>query len=262
MLEYVDLSAGYAKRDVISGISLSLIPGKITGLIGPNGAGKSTLLRAAVGLCEIHSGEILLDNVPTKNLSPVEIARRVSYLPQEHPAPALTVRRLILHGRFPHLGYPRHYSKKDIELCETVMRRLDLSDLRDTYVAELSGGQRQKVYLAMAMVVGSETLLLDEPTASLDIRHTNDLAHLLRNLADEGRAVAMVVHNLDYAFRVCDRIAVLDKGSLTCVLTPEELLASGHIESVFGVRASRLLDEDGYAHYFFRSIETGRPDRA
>ena len=260
MLEYVDLSAGYAKREVISGINLSLSRGKITGLIGPNGAGKSTLLRAAVGLCEIHRGEILLDSVSTKHLSPVEIARRVSYLPQEHPAPALTVRRLILHGRFPHLGYPRNYGKKDIELCEAVMRRLDLSDLRDTYVAELSGGQRQKVYLAMAMVVGSETLLLDEPTASLDIRHTNDLSHILRSLADEGRAVAMVVHNLDYAFRVCDRIAVLDKGSIACVLTPDQLLLSGHIERVFGVRASRLLDEDGNSHYIFRSIDMTRSD--
>ena len=171
MIELRELRSGYAGREVLHGISLQFRPGEVLVIAGPNGCGKSTLLRAAAGIGEVSSGEVLIDGVSSAALSARQIAQKCAYMPQDRPAPSLSVRRMALHGRFPYLSYPRRYRAEDFAAVETALERARALDIADRAIPELSGGQRQRAYLAMALAQETETLLMDEPTAFLDISH-------------------------------------------------------------------------------------------
>ena len=184
MLEARNLSAGYPGRAVLAGVSLAARPGRVLALLGPNGCGKSTLLRTMAGLLPPLGGEVLLDG--RRDYSPRQAAQRVAYLPQSRTAPNITVRRLVLHGRFPYLSYPRRYGREDYAAVDRALAAADALDLADRPLPELSGGQRQKAYLAMALAQETEAILMDEPTTFLDIRHQLEVLALLRQAADQG----------------------------------------------------------------------------
>ena len=194
MLEARNLSAGYPGRAVLAGVSLAARPGRVLALLGPNGCGKSTLLRTMAGLLPPLGGEVLLDG--RRDYSPRQAAQRVAYLPQSRTAPNITVRRLVLHGRFPYLSYPRRYGREDYEAVDRALAAADALDLADRPLPELSGGQRQKAYLAMALAQETEAILMDEPTTFLDIRHQLEVLALVRRLAEEGRGVVLALHDL------------------------------------------------------------------
>ena len=180
MLELKNVSAGYPGRSVLKDVTLAARPGRVLILLGPNGCGKSTLLRTMAGLLPPLGGEVLLDGAPLKDRGPKETARRVAFLPQSRTAPNITARRLALHGRFPYLSYPRRYGREDYAAVDRALRQADALDLADRPVPELSGGQRQKVYLAMALAQETETILMDEPTTYLDIQHQLEVLALVR----------------------------------------------------------------------------------
>ena len=227
MVELRNLTAGYGEKTIIRDISLTFPPGTVTAILGVNGCGKSTLLKAAAGLIPLMGGEVLADEPR---------ARNIAYLPQTRRLPELTALRLVLHGRFPWLGWPRIYRPADHAAARAAMERLGVAQFADTPMSELSGGTRQKIYLAMALAQEAPTILLDEPTSFLDPGHQLRLMELCRTLAAEGRAVVLVLHDLPLALRFADRLAVLDGGELTALGTPEELLTSKILEEIFGVR--------------------------
>jgi iron complex transport system ATP-binding protein len=227
MLKLQHLSAGYGEKTVLHDVSITFHPGSFTAILGVNGSGKSTLLKAAAGLIPLQGGEVLAD---------VPRARHIAYLPQTRRLPELTAYRLVLHGRFPWLGWPRNYRKEDHAAAKAAMERLGVAEFADTPLPQLSGGTRQKCYLAMALAQEAPTILLDEPTSFLDPAHQLMLMELCRELASEGRAVAAVLHDLPLALRFADRLAVLDGGRLIALGTPDEIMSTDILQKTFGVQ--------------------------
>lgn len=231
MVELQHLSAGYGEKTIIHDISLAFPPGTVTAIVGPNGCGKSTLLKTAAGLLLPTSGEAYAEEPR---------ARNVAYLPQSRRVPEMTAGRLVLHGRFPWLSWPRRYRPEDHAAAKAAMERLGVAEFAGQPMAELSGGTRQKCWLAMALAQEAPTILLDEPTSYLDIGYQLQLMELCRELAGQGRALGVVLHDLPLALGYANRIAVLDRGRLLQTGTPEEILASGILDRVFGVRVLGL----------------------
>ena len=256
MIELKNLSAGYGRRVVLRGVSMELTPGRVLALLGPNGCGKSTLLRTMAGLLPLQGGEVLLDGAALGNYAPRQAAQKIAFLPQSRTAPNITVRRLALHGRFPYLGYPRRYGREDYAAVDRALRQADALDLADRPLPELSGGQRQKVYLAMALAQETETILMDEPTTYLDIRHQLEVLALVRRLAAEGRAVVLALHDLCLALTAADDVAVLGEGRLLALGGPEEIYQNKILERVMGVRLDRTQGPEG-PRYFCTLREEG-----
>ncbi len=201
MIELKKLSAGYGGQDVLRGVSLAFPPGRVLALLGPNGCGKSTLLRTALGLNPKSGGEVLMDGAALESLSPRERALKAAYLSQSRSTPNITAYKMVLHGRFPHLSYPRRYRREDYEAADRALDWADARDVAHRHMGELSGGQRQKVYLAMALAQEAPAVLMDEPTTFLDVGHQLEVMAVARRLAEEGRAVVMVLHDLPLALR-------------------------------------------------------------
>ena len=250
MIQLRDLSAGYGGRDVVRGVTLDFPPGRVLALLGPNGCGKSTLLRAALGLLPRSGGQVLLDGAPLESLSPRRRALMAAYLPQSRPTPNITADKMVLHGRFPHLSYPRRCREEDYEAADRALRWADAADVAPRPMGELSGGQRQKVYLAMALAQQAPTLLMDEPTTFLDVGHQLEVMAAARRLAQEGRAGVMAVHDLPLAMRGADDAALLSHGRLAAWGTVEEVYASGKIDQVFGVALRRVETQSGWQYYY------------
>jgi len=240
MVELISLSAGYRKKAVLTDVDLRFESGYVTSVIGVNGSGKSTLIKTAAGILPALCGEVRLDGADIAALSHTERARRVAYLPQTRNLSDMTVMSLVLHGRFPYLGFPRRYTDSDRAVALRMLEVVGIPDLASRPLAELSGGQRQKAYLAMALCQETENLLLDEPTSFLDVSCRIDLWNLCRRLAGEGKCVVCVSHDIAEALKYSDRVALFDGGNLKAYATPSELVGSGALDAAFGVRITHL----------------------
>jgi len=233
-----DLTVRLAGRDVIRGISATLSPGALIGIIGPNGAGKSTLIRALLGLLAPSSGSVALDLAPISALPRKMIARSVAYLPQGQTLHwPLTVERLVALGRLPHLAPMSRVGLEDLAIIEAAMARTDVEHLRSRPATELSGGERARVLLARALAVGAPGLIADEPLASLDPGHQIDVMELLAREAAAGSLVITVLHDLTMAARYCDRLLLLDRGTLVADGPPLTVLTPDRLRSVYGIMA-------------------------
>lgn len=250
MVELKHVCAAFSEREVLHDLSLTFHKGEVTVLLGPNGCGKSTLLRTVLGFVDRTGGEILLDGCPIEDFSPRKMARQIAYLPQSRPVPNITARRMVLHGRFPYLGYPRRYRKEDHAAVTGAMEKADAADLADRALPQLSGGERQRVYLAMALAQSTEAILMDEPTTYLDVRHQLEVMDLARRLAGEGKAVVLVLHDLCLALRCADKVAVLHNGRLQAFGTPEAVYDSGVLQRVFDVTVHRAWTGKGWRYYY------------
>ncbi len=253
MLKLENVSAGYGKAPVLSNITVEFSQGRVTTVIGPNGSGKSTLLKAIVGLCQVQQGAVYLNGENREKIGNQKFAQQVSYLPQSHTAGAITVGRMVLHGRFPYLSYPRRYSKEDYEICRKAMEKIGILSLCDKKVDELSGGQRQKVYLAMALSGETDVFLFDEPTTYLDIHYQLELLHLMAQLKTQGKTVVTVLHDLDVALRVSDFLVVMQDGAIVSSGTPQEIQDNGVMEQVFQITAQSFVDREGKKHFYFET---------
>jgi iron complex transport system ATP-binding protein len=245
MIELNHISAGYGKKEILQDITLSFAPGTVTTILGINGCGKSTLLKTLVRLLPLNAGEITVDGVSAENYAPAELAKKIAYLPQNRNIPDMTAAQLVLHGRFAHLSYPRVYRKTDTDAAERAMETLGIADLADQPLAALSGGMRQKVYLAAALAQESPAILMDEPTTFLDIAGQLRLAQTIRSLAETGKTMILVLHDLPLALKLSDRLAVLHEGHLLDCGTPEEILARGSLERAYGIKIRPIQTEDG-----------------
>ena len=220
----------------LTDVAVSLEPGRITAICGPNGAGKSTLLQALAGLIEPDRGEVLLGDaaLPTGR----ERARRIGYLPQVgEVAWDLSAAALASLGRLPH-------GDRGEAQVAAALAALDLTPLADRPVSTLSGGERARALLARVLVGEPEWILADEPLAALDLAHQLALLARLREVAERGAGVILVLHDLTLAMNHADRVLVLDNGRLAAEGPPEDALAEAAIERVWGVRA-RWLGEPG-----------------
>jgi iron complex transport system ATP-binding protein len=238
----VDLGA----REVLRDVSLELAPGEVAGLLGRNGAGKTTLLRAATRSIGHRRGVIELLGKPVEALTRRELARDVAVVPQDLHVPfPFTVAELVLMGRAPHqplLGFESH---ADVELTRAALERLGIEHLADRSSFELSGGERQLVLLARALVQQPRVLLLDEPTAFLDLSHRVLVLRIVRELARAGCAALVVSHDLALTARACDRLLLLHEGEIDAAGAPRDVLDAETLGRVFGLDAQIVAGPDG-----------------
>lgn len=246
MLELKNASLGYAKQPVLEDVSTCFEKGRLIGVVGVNGSGKSTLLRAMAGLLPPHKGEILLDGKPLRELRGKTLARNVAYLAQGKATPDMTVEQMVLHGRFPYLSYPHRYTSRDRAAAREAMDAVGILPLAQKPLYTLSGGMRQTAYLAMALAQESDYILLDEPTTYLDIAHQLALMQLLRTLADRGKGVVAVLHDLPLAFDFSDELLLINGKKAAIKDTPQALCESPLLQEVFGVRLVRAQDSGRY----------------
>lgn len=255
MVRLNKLTAGYAGKPVIQDITIEFAPGKVTVLLGPNGSGKSTLLKAALGLIPSMSGDILYDGADIRQLKRRQIARQAAFLTQGRNTPSIQALRMVLHGRFPYLTWPRHYDRQDYIHARNAMNATDTLQYESVNVNQLSGGQRQGVYLAMALAQDTPTLFMDEPAAYLDIYHQLRMMQTARSLAGQGKAMVLVLHDIPLALREADLIAILKDGRLQCFNTPDIVYQSGIPEQVFNIKLHHVDTPHG-PQYYCTSKET------
>ena len=250
MIELNNLAVGYGGQKVLEGVELTLRAGEVTALVGINGSGKSTLIRTVMGLQPPLEGAVFLNGRPLDQYTPRERAKQMAYLAQSRAVPNITVRRMVLHGRFPHLSYPRIYRKEDFDCVRAAMEKAGVAELSHRLLNTLSGGQRQRVYLAMALAQNTPFLFFDEPTTYLDVGRQLEVMDNARALAAEGRGVVLTIHDLCLALRGADRILVLDKGRVCMDGAPETVWESGVLDRVFGAGVRRTQTPTGWRYFY------------
>ncbi|RSS87906.1 ABC transporter ATP-binding protein [Streptomyces sp. WAC02707] len=238
-LSATDVTVAYDGVDVVHGAAVRLRPGEVTVLVGPNGSGKSTLLRTVARLQRARSATLRIDDgIDGMALTSREFSRHVALLTQGRPTPGgLTVRDVVEFGRYPYRG---RWGRPDPDGPAAVDRALALTGvdaLADRGADHLSGGQLQRVWLASCLAQETGVLLLDEPTTYLDLRYQVELLDLIRDLADDhGIAVGVVLHDLDQAAAVGDRITLLESGRIVADGPPEDVLTPERLSAVYGIR--------------------------
>jgi iron complex transport system ATP-binding protein len=239
MLDARDLTIAYDHRIAVADVTLSLKPGEITAIIGPNGAGKSTLLKSLNSQVSPSSGSILLDGQPLERLNRRTISRRIAVVAQEAELRfPVTVLEFVLGGRFAwatNAGWGWE-TDHDLQIADAVLRETELSELSGRLMNELSGGERQRALMARALATEAPILLLDEPTANLDLSHQATLLALVRNRCDRKEAAALVVtHDINLAAQFADNLILMKQGRAVHTGTPEQVLQPQILQDVFEV---------------------------
>ena len=233
-LEARNLRFRYSAAAVVDDVSFSLAGGEMLGILGPNGSGKSTLVRLLSGVLAPASGEVHLHGRPLTTYSRRQLGQAIAVVPQdtviEFP---FSVTEVVLMGRSPHLGGFAFEGDRDVAVAHQAMRRTGVLDLAHRSIHELSGGERQRVVLARALAQEASIMLLDEPGAFLDIRHTVEIYDLLQDLQREGRSIVTVLHDLNLAALYCDRVALLKAGRLFRLGTPAEVITYEVLTEVY-----------------------------
>ncbi len=244
MLEIRDITVKYGSTEVLLDVSLCLSGGEVIALLGANGAGKTTLIRCLNGTLPLAGGVIELDGHDIHGLSRREMARNVAVVAQENETRfPVSVLQFVLSGRFVHGEAFGWESRDDLEFAEKALAECDLAGYETRLMNHLSGGERQRVVLARAIATNARILLLDEPTANLDLAHQAMMFKLVRKRCLESAASAIVItHDLNLAAEFADEIVMLKNGRIVAKGTPAEVLTTENVEKVFGVRV--LLDRN------------------
>ncbi len=235
MIELKSLCAGYGKRPVISNINTVINTGEITSVIGPNGCGKSTLVETASGIITPLSGNVLMDGEDIYGMSPNKRAKRISLMPQRINAGALSVRSLVFHGRFPYLGYPRKYTDNDRKIVDWAMKTAGVYEISDKSMNEISGGQRQKAYIAMILAQDTDVVFMDEPLTFLDINYQLELVEIIKEMRRKGKTVILVMHDINIAMGFSDKIIAMKDGKIICSGTPKQIYDGNVIGNIFNI---------------------------
>ena len=234
-----NVSATLGSREVLHSIGFEVRPGEVLGLVGPNGSGKTTALRCCYRALTPASGSVLVDGVDAHEMKRAELARIVGVGTQEPAASVgLTVRESVALGRVPHRGWFDRPSASDEDIVTSCLRRVDLLDLAGRDVGALSGGERQRVSIARALAQQPRILLLDEPTNHLDLRQQLVVMNAVRDLAADGLAAVVTVHDLRLAVEYCTALAVIADGSVVASGATAEVLTDELLAEVFGIRAT------------------------
>lgn len=232
-------------RAIVDGVDLTLEPGLMTGLIGPNGAGKTTLLRILAGIQPQTRGTVNYDGVSARELGLQTLARKVAFLAQAGEVNwAMKVEKLVELGRLPHRRFGLS-GPDDVEAVHRAMQSAEVGGLRQRVVSTLSGGERMRVLLARALAVEATALLADEPVTALDPYHQIHVMELLRQQADSGMTIAVVLHDLTLAHRYCDRLVLMDGGGVLAEGPPHEVLSDTNMASAYGVHLLRGQSSNG-----------------
>ena len=234
MIRFQSLSLGYGSRILIDSLSATVKRGELTALVGRNGTGKSTLLRAIAQLGEIHSGNILLNGKPTADITSAELATLVAFVTTDKVRIAnLRCRDVVALGRAPYTNWIGRMQESDTRIVEESLASVGMSEYADKTMDKMSDGEGQRIMIARALAQQTPIILLDEPTAFLDLPNRYELCSLLKRLAhDEHKCILFSTHELDIATTLCDSIALIAPPHLH-IMPTAEMVESGHIERMF-----------------------------
>lgn len=235
MLIVDDIAVRYEQKTTLKNFSFAVEDGDIVSIIGPNGSGKSTLLKAISRQTPYYEGVVYLDQKNVRTLRPKEIAKKMCMLSQKNEAPPdMTVEDLVAYGRYPHKKWYERLHSKDYEIIEWALEKTYLTNYRERLVTELSGGESQRAWLAMALAQRPKVLLLDEPTTYLDIAHQHEVLELVRELNKEmNMTVIMVLHDLNQASQYSDQVIVVQNGKKVMDGPPKEVMTEEMIRNVY-----------------------------
>lgn len=223
-------------KKILKNISFDVKPGEIIGVIGPNGSGKTTLLKSLNNINEISNGSITFDNKKIDEFSSKELAKHISFMNQNtnigFDFPCIDV---VVLGRYPYLDAFSEYSKKDIEIAEKFMKLTNTLKFRDKSILSLSGGERQRVLFAKTLTQDTDIILLDEPTASLDMKYEEDIFKILKDIKEDNKGVVAIIHNLRTAIKYCDRLLLLNEGKVVQIGKPSEIITEENLRNVYKV---------------------------
>ncbi len=236
MIELDDVSLGYNHKAVLHNVSMKVAPGQILGLVGPNGSGKSTLIKGMTGVIDLFSGHIFIDGHDIVTIKPDKLARIVATVPQSPAMPgAFTAFEVVLMGRTPHLGLLRYEGGKDLAIAWQAMEATHTQSFAERRVSEISGGERQRLVIARALTQQPKAMLLDEPTANLDIKHQVEILNLVKSLClEQSLTVVIALHDLNLAAQYCDWMVMLNGGKVYAEGTPLDILTATNIKRVYG----------------------------
>ena len=244
ILEIKNISYSVGENKILKDISFRCQSGEIIGIIGPNGSGKTTLLKTINRINPLTNGDILLNGKSIKDYNEKELARDISFMNQNTNIEFdfLCIDIVVL-GRYPYLERFQEYSKKDIELAEKYMKLTNTYKFRDKSILQLSGGERQRVLFAKILTQESQVILLDEPTASLDMRYEEDLLKEVSKEEDKGKIIILVIHNLRTAIKYCSRLVLLSNGNIIKDGAVKEVITEENLNNVFGIKTKVYYNE-------------------
>lgn len=252
MLRFNNISVSCDRSLILEDINVHFNSGEITCIVGPNGCGKTTLLQCLNGASKVNSGSIELDGEDFLALPLRERATRLSFLPQVRTViPTLPVKTLVEHGRFPHLGFTRKKSPKDVEIVKRAMEFTHVDGYAEQYTDTLSGGIRQRVFFAMILAQDCDYIVLDEPTTYLDLSGQRQFIEMLLELKSQGKTIILVLHDLGQALRISDRLIVMKDRKIAAHGTVSECLGQHILEEVFDAKIKEFDDADGKYYYFY-----------
>ena len=235
-LKLQKVTLGYLQRLVVKDMTLEVKPGEMLGLVGPNGCGKSTIIKGLSRVISPHSGSILLNERNISRISRIELARLIGVVPQIPLLPStFTAFEIVLMGRNPHLGLFQHEGVKDMAIAQQAMEKTSTWNLARRRIGQLSGGEIQGIVIARVLAQQTEAILLDEPTANLDIGRQVEILDLIKGLCRKDKlTVVIALHDLNLAAQYCDRLVLIDKGEIHCQGKPAEVITEGNIKQIYG----------------------------
>jgi iron complex transport system ATP-binding protein len=246
LLTVRDLRVRLGGKEIVRGADLELRPGSLVAVVGPNGAGKSTMVRAAAGLLKPAGGSVAWDGVEIGKVGPRKLARLRAFVPQRPEVPqGITVREAVLIGRSARISPLSRPGAADREAVESSLERADAAEFSDRQLSTLSGGELQRVQLAVGLAQGAPALIADEPTSALDLGATATIARLLRRLADEGLGIVLVVHDLALASAIADQVVVVAAGRTVAAGPADEVLTAERLADTWRVDAALRVDPAG-----------------
>lgn len=235
-LEVRDISFERNGKKILKNISFDMYSGEIVGVIGPNGSGKTTLLKALNNINEKNSGTIKVKGKDISEFEDKELARNISFMNQNtnigFDFPCIDI---VVLGRYPYLDKFQEYSKKDMEIARKYMELTNTLKFQDKSILSLSGGERQRVLFAKTLTQEAQIVLLDEPTASLDMKYEDEIFRILQGVKEEGKSIIAIIHNLRTAIKYCDRLILLSEGEIIQCGTPEKVITEENLKKIYNI---------------------------
>ena len=242
-----DIAVNYGKHKAVDGVSFEVGPGEVVTIVGPNGSGKSTIIKAIAQILSLSSGKIYLNDRDLAGIDLAEMAKLIGYVPQNfHYLFYSNVMETVLLGRKPHIKWK--VSQNDLDIVQKALDNMGIAGMADKFMDELSGGEKQKVYIARTLAQQPQLYLLDEPTSNLDLKHQIEVLEITKRLTKEqGASMVVALHDLNLAMKYSDKVAMVQKGKLYAFGKPEDVLTVRNINTVYGVEA--VIVESGYGKY-------------